>query len=62
MSQALQQSSPPAPHLAEVKPLTFADHVTNIFRLVIKELSASSPHGLHGFCNSSTYTCIIGTK
>jgi ABC-2 type transport system permease protein len=31
-------SSPPAPHLAEAKPLTFADHVTNTFRLVIKEL------------------------
>ena len=31
-------SSPQAPHLAEVKPLTFADHVVNIFRLVIKEL------------------------
>jgi hypothetical protein len=30
--------SPPAPHLAEAKPLTFADHVVNIFRLVIKEL------------------------
>ncbi len=29
---------PPAPHLAEAKPLTFADHVVNIFRLVIKEL------------------------
>jgi ABC-2 type transport system permease protein len=38
MSQVLPQSSPPAPHLAEAKPLTFADHVTNTFRLVIKEL------------------------
>ena len=28
----------PVPRLAEVKPLTFADHVVNIFRLVIKEL------------------------
>jgi len=27
-----------APHLAEVKPLTFVDHVTNIYHLVIKEL------------------------
>ena len=27
-----------AAHLAEAKPLTFADHVINIFRLVIKEL------------------------
>ncbi len=34
----MSQAAPPAPHLAEVKPLTFADHVTNIFRLVIKEL------------------------
>src|SRR5579871_6442190 len=34
----MSQASPPAPRLAEVKPLTFADHVTNIFRLVIKEL------------------------
>ncbi len=31
-------SPPPAPHLAEVKPLTFVDHVVNIFHLVIKEL------------------------
>ncbi|HLY00734.1 MAG TPA: ABC transporter permease [Roseiarcus sp.] len=38
MSQAIQQASPSAPRLAEAKPLTFADHVTNIFRLVIKEL------------------------
>ena len=28
----------PAPHLAESKPLTFVDHIVNIFRLVIKEL------------------------
>jgi ABC-2 type transport system permease protein len=34
----MTQASPPARHLAEAKPLTFADHVTNIFRLVIKEL------------------------
>ena len=38
MSQALPQSSRPTPHLADVRPLTFADHVTNVFRLVIKEL------------------------
>jgi ABC-2 type transport system permease protein len=38
MSQASPQSSPPAPHLAEAKPLTFTDHVVNVFRLVIKEL------------------------
>lgn len=38
MSQVLPQAAPPAPHLAEAKPLTFADHVTNVFRLVIKEL------------------------
>jgi ABC-2 type transport system permease protein len=30
--------SNPTPHLAESKPLTFADHVANVFRLVIKEL------------------------
>jgi ABC-2 type transport system permease protein len=30
--------SPPAPHLAEAKPLKFVDHVVNIFRLIIKEL------------------------
>jgi ABC-2 type transport system permease protein len=30
--------SAPAPRLAEVKPLTFVDHVTNIYHLVIKEL------------------------
>jgi ABC-2 type transport system permease protein len=30
--------SAPAPRLAEVKPLTFTDHVTNIYHLVIKEL------------------------
>jgi ABC-2 type transport system permease protein len=30
--------SAPAPRLAEAKPLTFGDHVANIFRLVIKEL------------------------
>ena len=29
---------PSAPHLADEKPLTFVDHVTNIFHLVIKEL------------------------
>ena len=29
---------PPAPRLAEVKPLTFVDHITNIYHLVIKEL------------------------
>jgi len=34
----VSQASHPSPHLAEAKPLTFADHVTNIFRLVIKEL------------------------
>ena len=38
MSQAVPQSSRPAPQLADVRPLTFADHLTNIFRLVIKEL------------------------
>ena len=30
--------SAPAPRLAEVKPLTFVDHVANIYHLVIKEL------------------------
>ena len=35
MSEA---SSPKAPHLVEAKPLTFIDHVVNIFHLVIKEL------------------------
>ncbi|WP_026606534.1 ABC transporter permease [Methylocapsa acidiphila] len=30
--------APPTPRLAESKPLSFADHVVNIFRLVIKEL------------------------
>ena len=30
--------APPAPQLAEAKPLTFVGHVTNIYRLVIKEL------------------------
>src|SRR5246127_252967 len=30
--------SAPAPRLAEAKPLTFVDHVVNIFHLVIKEL------------------------
>ena len=35
MSQA---SSPKGPHLVEAKPLTFVDHVVNIFHLVIKEL------------------------
>ena len=34
----MPQTTPSAPRLAEVKPLTFGDHVTNIFRLVIKEL------------------------
>ena len=34
----MSQTPPLAPHLAEAKPLTFADHVTNVFRLVIKEL------------------------
>ena len=38
MSQFEQQVSPPAPHLAEAKPLTFADHVVNVFHLFIKEL------------------------
>jgi len=38
VSQALPQSSRPAPRLADARPLTFADHLTNIFRLVIKEL------------------------
>ncbi|WP_036262474.1 ABC transporter permease [Methylocapsa aurea] len=28
----------PTPHLAESRPLSFADHVVNIYRLVIKEL------------------------
>ena len=31
-------ASPPAPKIAAAKPLTFAGHVINIFRLVIKEL------------------------
>jgi ABC-2 type transport system permease protein len=35
MSEA---SSSKAPHLVEAKPLTFVDHVVNIFHLVIKEL------------------------
>ena len=30
--------TPPAPKLAEAKPLTLAGHVVNVFRLVIKEL------------------------
>ena len=37
----VQQQAPPAvatPRLAEAKPLTFSDHVVNVFRLVIKEL------------------------
>jgi ABC-2 type transport system permease protein len=37
VSQA-SPSSRSAPRLADARPLTFADHVTNIFRLVIKEL------------------------
>src|SRR6478736_8018686 len=35
MSEA---ASPKAAHLVEAKPLTFVDHVVNIFHLVIKEL------------------------
>ena len=35
MSEA---SSPKGAHLVEAKPLTFVDHVVNIFHLVIKEL------------------------
>ena len=35
MSEA---SAPKAPHLVEAKPLTFIDHVVNIFHLVVKEL------------------------
>ena len=31
-------SAPKAPHLVEAKPLTFIDHVVNIFHLVVKEL------------------------
>ena len=38
MSQATQPASPPPARLAEAKPLTFADHIVNIFRLIIKEL------------------------
>jgi ABC-2 type transport system permease protein len=38
MSQAQQQVSPAAPRLAQAKPLSFIDHVVNVFRLVIKEL------------------------
>jgi ABC-2 type transport system permease protein len=34
----MSHASLSTPHLAEVKPLTLADRVTNIFRLVIKEL------------------------
>jgi ABC-2 type transport system permease protein len=34
----MSEASSPPPHLTEAKPLTFADHVTNIYRLVIKEL------------------------
>jgi ABC-2 type transport system permease protein len=34
----MPQASPSAPHLADAKPLTLADRVTNIFRLVVKEL------------------------
>ncbi len=33
-----QAPSSKAPHLVEAKPLTFVDHVVNIFHLVIKEL------------------------
>src|ERR1700761_7436157 len=33
-----EASSPKAPHLVDAKPLTFVDHVVNIFHLVIKEL------------------------
>jgi ABC-2 type transport system permease protein len=33
-----QNPSAPTPHLVEARPLTFADHATNIFHLVIKEL------------------------
>jgi len=40
MTQVQQQAPPAAatPRLAEAKPLTFSDHVVNVFRLVIKEL------------------------
>jgi len=34
----MSQASPSAPRLVDAKPLTFADHLTNIFRLVVKEL------------------------
>ena len=34
----MSTSSSPAPRLAEAKPLTVVDHVTNIYHLVIKEL------------------------
>jgi ABC-2 type transport system permease protein len=38
MSQTPPPASPPVPRLAEAKPLTFVDHVVNIFHLFIKEL------------------------
>ena len=34
----MSEASTKAPHLVEAKPLTFIDHVVNIFHLVIKEL------------------------
>ena len=34
----MSQASPATPRLADIKPLTFADRITNIFRLVVKEL------------------------
>src|ERR1700721_4320372 len=34
----MSEASAKAPHLVEAKPLTFIDHVVNIFHLVIKEL------------------------
>ena len=40
MSEAL---SPKAAHLVEAKPLTFVDHVVNIFHLVIEELRQAYP-------------------
>ena len=33
-----ESPSPKGAHLVEAKPLTFVDHVVNIFHLVIKEL------------------------
>jgi ABC-2 type transport system permease protein len=63
----MSEMSPPAPRFVERRPLTFADHLSNVFNLVIKELRSIRADPVMLFLviysfSLSVYTVATGAK